>query len=282
MGGLGNQLFQIFAVISYAINNKQKIVFPYSDVLTTGIVRNTYWNHFLSSMKMFTTINPNNNITNETLLEFSRYIEPQFSFTPIPQFDVNDILLDGYFQSYKYFEMDKSTILSLIRVRKQKASIVDEFSEYIVTHLHTVSMHFRFGDYKDIPDCYPLLTLEYYRNALEYICKTRDISMLKVLYFCQEEDNEVVSRIIHDLTLLYPNILFTKVDDTISDWKQLLVMSSCNDNIIANSTFSWWGGYFNEYPSKIVCYPSRWFGPKLQHDVSDLFPTDWTRIVMNE
>ena len=69
------------------------------------------------------------------------------------------------------------------------------------------------------------------------------------------------------------------MDDFIPDWQQMLLMSICNDNIIANSTFSWWGSYFNENPDKIVCYPGVWFGPKLtQNNTVDLFPEDWKKI----
>jgi len=52
----------------------------------------------------------------------------------------------------------------------------------------------------------------------------------------------------------------------------------CDHNIIANSTFSWWGAYLNQNPSKIVCYPGTWFGPALKHDTRDLFPTDWVKM----
>ena len=69
-----------------------------------------------------------------------------------------------------------------------------------------------------------------------------------------------------------------KVDDSIEDYNQLMIMSMCNHNIIANSTFSWWGAYFNNNPDKMVCYPSIWFGPSLPHKTDDLFPPSWTKI----
>jgi len=61
----------------------------------------------------------------------------------------------------------------------------------------------------------------------------------------------------------------------------MLLMSVCDHTIIANSTFSWWGAYFNQNPGKMVCYPDTWFGPALKHDTRDLCPTDWIKTKIN-
>ena len=59
----------------------------------------------------------------------------------------------------------------------------------------------------------------------------------------------------------------------------MLLMSCCNHNIIANSTFSWWGAYFNNNTSKTITYPDQWFGPKLsEKNIDDLCPNDWNKI----
>ena len=74
------------------------------------------------------------------------------------------------------------------------------------------------------------------------------------------------------------NIRLIKAPDTIPDWKQMLLMSLCEDNIIANSTFSWWGSYFNRRKDAIHCYPSIYYGPAMAADVSDLYPDSWVKI----
>ena len=98
------------------------------------------------------------------------------------------------------------------------------------------------------------------------------------MYFCEKIDNEEVNAHILKLKEKFPFLYFIKIDDDLPDWKQMLLMSCCRHNIIANSTFSWWGGYFNQNVDKIVCYPALWFGSKISHNTCDLFPDSWKRV----
>ena len=84
---------------------------------------------------------------------------------------------------------------------------------------------------------------------------------------------------IAEIKYMVYGVTFVRADSTIGDWEQMLLMASCNDNIIANSTFSWWGEYLNQTPNKHVCYPTTWFGPSAKNDVTDLFPPEWQRIM---
>ena len=278
MGGLGNQLFQIFAAISYCLDNENeyRLLLPYSETLNIGIIRKTYWNNFLSGLKQFTNFTMQDTIPNQLLFTFPCYKETGFPYSPIPKIitDINQMLLFGYFQSYKYFEKNEEKIFNLIQMKEQQEQIKKEYFDN--KEDNTISMHFRLGDYKDIQDHHPLLTPIYYKNALYEILGNYKIdNNVKVLYFCQKEDNEIVNDFINNIKKDLPRIKFEKVDDKFEDWKQMLLMSVCDHNIIANSTFSWWGAYFNKYENKIVCYPSVWFGHKMIKDVSDLFPKTW-------
>jgi len=283
IGGLGNQLFQIFTVISYALQNKNKSSFLYTKKTMGMTDRNTYWDSFLSSLHIMLT--EKMSYTNINMIK-----EKAFSYEELPVISSSEnAFLSGYFQSYKYFEAYSSQIFRLIRLEKQKQdirSIVDANSntgsntDIKVDLDNTISIHFRIGDYKKIQDKHPILPLSYYVNSLHYIFNLVSINKpnLTVLYFCEQHDLEEVKQMIDELDEIYPGLTFQYVDFIQEDWQQMLLMSCCKYNIIANSTFSWWGAYFNVNYHKIVCYPSVWFGPGLHHYTKDLFPSDWISI----
>lgn len=288
MGGLGNQLFQIFATISYAIRHRHKFIFAYTETVPTN--RITYWNNFLLSLKIFTTANLIHRVSNNDINNMQTYDERVFEYNEIPAKPTDQIFkLYGYFQSYKYFEKEQNQIYSLIRLDKHKESIRNEVS-HLLNGPTVISMHFRLGDYKQLQGMHPVMPPVYFRDALSKIIEMGNISNARVIYFNEKEDNEIVHGFINYLDSHFKNngncqIEFVKVDDNIPDWKQMLIMSCCHHNIIANSSFSWWGAYLNSNTDKIVCYPSLWFG-ELMHaihghkDTADLFPPNWTKIQM--
>jgi hypothetical protein len=287
MGGLGNQLFQIFTTIAYGIEYQRNIVFPYSETLDVGIQRPTYWSSFLSSISSYTTLNPKYALSNRDLMMYPLFNITKFRYQRLPKIPYDRVMFQGYFQSYLYFEQYKEVLFNMINLDLQLSNIYSAYSSYFIENLVptsrcVISMHFRLGDYKEKQDCHPVLPYAYYHSALSAILSkdNRAIKTYRVLYFCEEEDNEHVTDIIARLKqeLTDCNIDFVKVDDTIADWEQMLLMACCDCNIIANSTFSWWGAYFNRSTTAIICYPSIWFGPSMPECVDDLFPGSWIKI----
>ena len=274
MGGLGNQIFQIFTTISYAIKTRQQFKFYNTKVLGGGstILRYTFWDTFFSRLKIFTT-------SDFPLLKVIK--EKDFTYNELPINEMtnnNNILINGYFQSYKYFAENYEIICRMIGLEQMKDALLKKMNYDLYILENSISMHFRLGDYKKIPEKYNILKREYYENSINYI-KNRNLSTnFTIFYFCEDEDISEVETTINYLKDNFPEYRFIRGEKSLSDWEQLLLMSCCNHNIIANSTFSWWGAYFNSFENKIVCYPSEWFGPDMQLDTKDLFPDDWIKI----
>ena len=272
IGGLGNQLFQIFTTISYAIKIKEKFVFFKTESTGGGAtkIRNTYWENLLYRLKPFLTVN----FQNYKLIK-----EKEFTFNDII-LEINDnkvnnsnTCLYGYFQSHKYFQNYYETIYKVLDIDNQKKTISKSYSDFELKN--TVSMHFRLGDYKLLPNVYPILAYEYYEKAFQRIQK-HNLIYLNILFFCEDEDLEEVNIIIEKLKNRFRHSGISRAPNTLKDWEQMLLMSCCNYNIIANSSFSWWGAYLNTNYDKIVCYPETWFVNNT--DTKDLYPLEWIKI----
>jgi hypothetical protein len=272
MGGLGNQLFQIFATIAYSFQKQTSFVFLKSDVLGGGTAtpRKTYWNDFLQSLEPFT--NPSLDYR-----AFSVLPERQFCYHPLIPYDANpNQLLRGYFQSEKYFSEEKDKIIKILRLEDIKRAVLAKYPNQFDI-LRYVSIHFRIGDYKTKQNYHPILSIDYYQRALESILEYQTVD--KAIVFYEKEDTEEVMKKIGYLASIFPTIVFESINTEVQDWEQLLMMSLCKHNIIANSSFSWWGAYLNENPEKIVCYPDVWLGSHLfTHDTKDLCPPSWKKI----
>ena len=271
MGGLGNQLFQIFAALSYALSNEFPIIFPYSETAFGKFTeRKVYWGSFLSSIQI---------LAKKMIPKFDMLREKGFTYSTIPKIFGKNIILFGYYQSYKYFEPKYEAICNMIGLQQKKSQVLEKYQHLNYDLSDSVSMHFRIGDYIDIQDKYPILIKQYYSDALKNIVEKVGISNIKhIYYFTEAKDLVEVQKLIAELAYEFPNLRFIYVSQIEEDWEELLLMGLCRHNIIANSTFSWWGAYFNDNPFKIVCYPSLWFGPSIPHNTKDLFPPSWTKI----
>jgi hypothetical protein len=166
-------------------------------------------------------------------------------------------------------------VIGLEKTREALTTKLNMTSEYFD---NIISMHFRIGDYKKIQHFHPLATYEYYDRSLQHLKKTQPTQTFTVLYFCEDEDIADVMVIVDRLSAKYSEYKFVRDENALADWEQLLLMSCCHHNIIANSSFSWWAAYFNTHKDKVVCYPSVWFGEVARNDTRDLCPPEWLRV----
>jgi hypothetical protein len=285
MGGLGNQLFQIFCTIAYSIKTKNPFWFSNKKQLGEfgqGItVRYTYWESFLKSLKPF--------IKNlEYTSDMYTIREKRFEYSSLEEIYIRDenVLLYGYFQSPLYFEEYKTHIFKMIKLNDNKEIVKQIYfnnnsnEDKYLDLSRTISLHFRIGDYKLYPDAHPILNIDYYNNALQYILNNNKICE-NILYFFEQKDIKEVTEKINILKQSFTNVNFIPINNSIGleDWQEMLLMSMCKHNIIANSSFSWWGAYLNDNTEKIVCYPELWFGSALKDKcIKDLFPKNWIKI----
>lgn len=273
-GGLGNQIFQIFATISCAIENKKQFIFLNLSRLggskTTKYTRYTFWETFFSDLKPFLISKlPIIHTINEKCFEYN--------LIDIHKIIEKDIMIIGYFQSYKYFQKNYDTICDIINFKNKRQQLLLKLNLSETYFENTISMHFRIGDYKNESQYHPIATYKYYENSLNYI-QSKSSNKFNIIFFCEEEDINDVNQKIENLRNKFGNYTFIHGDKNLANWEQLILMSCCHHNIIANSSFSWWGAYFNSHIDKIVCYPSIWFGTKLKHNTNDLCPSEWIKI----
>ena len=294
-GGLGNQLFQIYTTIAHADRiNSRFFFFNVTELKNSVTDRHTYWGSIFSKLQPF-LVNPEKikqediGIIREKGFTYSQLpIILTGDQTKRPRMQMQMQMLHGYFQSYKYFDEYCYTINRILRLDEHKVRLTNKYLK-LINDDQPISMHFRRADYKNLPKCYVLLDADYYKTALRRIIvattnpnqnQNKSKPLNKVLYFCEDQDLEDVDKMILDIKSEFPTIVFERADPELEDWEQLILMSLCRHNIIANSTFSWWGAYLNTSREKIVVCPTMWFGEAMRqsHDLKDIFPPDWMKI----
>jgi hypothetical protein len=135
----------------------------------------------------------------------------------------------------------------------------------------TVSIHIRRGDFSKKAETnlyHGILSSDYYKQAIEII--SSKINSPK-FYIFSDDINWAKEN------LIVPEAVYASGQISKTHFEDLYLMSQCHHNIIANSSFSWWGAWLNDNPEKIVIAPKNWFnkGPK---DTQDIIPGDWIKI----
>ena len=247
-GGLGNFLFQIAATYSYGASHDKDPIFSLDDAIIIHKPISNYHDNILHKIEFHPAVD---------IAGYTHYEEPHFHYSDIPYIDGN-VSLAGYFQSEKYFRGHRNLILELFDY-----DIPDtDYKQYLKGD--TCSVHVRRGDFLNLEGHHPFCGIDYYQNAFDVIGHDKKYLIFSDdLQWCRDH-------------FIGDNFIFIESG---YDFIDLHLMKSCKNNIIGNSTFSWWGAWLNQYKDKKVIVPSRWFGPaKSDHSTADLIPTDWITI----
>lgn len=248
-GGLGNQIFQYASAKSHSLKYNVEYRFETS----------SYNNDVLRNFELSKFPNIKYKILEQVDLNRSfKQINDNYIYNVFPN---DNIFLNGYWQSEKYFKEHKSIICDELSMSSDfRKNIIDKYPDIE----ESLSIHIRRSDYVHQEQHHPLQTLQYYKDSYDNI----------------NDDNIKVKIFSDDISWCKDNIKFNNVtyvegQDNLSD---LYTMSLCKHNIIANSSFSWWGAYLNKNSNKLVIGPSRWFGPNLPLNTKDIIPESWITI----
>jgi hypothetical protein len=243
-GGLGNQMFQIAATFALAWDNQDFCVFGNSHTPNQGNDAFSYKDNILYRVRL----------TKQLPKLDNKYQERSFLYNPI--WYQKEMMLNGYFQSPKYFDKYQKEIQSLFILPLEIKRLRSIYKKYL---RNSVSVHIRRGDYIGNENTKPL-DLDYYRKALDLYGPIGNLFVFS-----------------DDIEWAKANIVGccrTHYLDSMPDWECLYLMSLCKHNIIANSSFSWWGAYLNNYSKKKVVAPKEWFVEDSVLDSKDIYTSN--------
>ena len=232
-GGLGNQLFQICTVLTFA--NKYGYVPVFQNIKKTSKLRKTYWDRYIHNVKLIDT-NKFDNITNVVN-------ESTTNFTELSALRC-DCKLKGFFQNTQY--LNKSLLKSVIGLNASDEKIYNNKYKSFIENNITLGIHVRRGDYLD-SNYYVKLTKEYYEKAYTLI-KEKIKGKIKVFIF--SDDIEWCKT---NFTYITESVHYVNEDD----YMEHFILRNMANLIIANSTFSWWAAYLNDNHAQVIC-PKYW------------------------
>lgn len=253
-GGFGNQMFQYAAAFAYARKHGKKLYAP-----------------SLSKLKPFFNISASESSKNPHLYSHqSQALQKRLSdrkksgwnkFDTATYSNPHLTYLSGYMQDEDFFKEFADDIRTEFSFKNPPSpnnqKIIDQMKQE-----NSVCLHIRRGDY--IRNEYPLLSQTYYDNAIQYI-KNHDPDPIHLYIFSNDiEKAKSVFQTTENHTFIHNK----------SDIEDLRLMTHCRHNIIANSSFSWWGAWLNPNPDKIVIAPDKW---DYRHDWwgKEIIPPNW-------
>jgi hypothetical protein len=261
-GGLGNILFILCNGYSLSKENNMKLIvnFDYMDK-RKNVKEYKMFKNFKFIDRKFLSILKNVNV----------YREPEFKYNKPTIISDKINYIDGYFQSYKYFLNNVKEIKDLIF-----NNLKDEFDEMknnyneIKNNKNTVLIHFRRGDYVNLNDIHPVQELSYYQKSLELI--TKEIENIKLVVFSDDINYVKKLKFFNN----YDTYFVTEEDPE----KSFILMSMCDNFIIANSSMSLLAYYFRDNKDAICCAPAKWFGDKgPKYEIDDILENRINKII---
>lgn len=270
MGRLGNQMFQFASTLGIAQNLNLEAKFPLencSNPQMSGPFDPALGHNMdvkCDLLECF-NINPSYFIPSSEIRMRYVYQEQDFGYNKEVENLMDFCGLHGYFQTDKYFSGHRDLILSQLDFKQPYKDSASSYMENIrmsTKSSRIASIHVRRGDYVMSPDHHPVCSLEYYEKAISEMELEGDV---KFIIF--SDDTEWCKGVFFGDSYI--------VSDLDNPYIEMCAMSMCDNNIIANSSFSWWAAWLNKNPNKKVVAPSRWFGPLLNKNTSDVYCKGW-------
>lgn len=282
-GGLGNQMFQYACGKALATQNKTPLVVSLLHFnIETGKRKFELRNVFMINVE---EVKPDEyrkltlyyDIVNWLSYRLRRkgaqtskyFIENKFSYNQNIKKVGKDCYISGYWQSQKYFNFIEDIIRKDFTFHKPLEGKNIEIANRIEKS-NSISLHIRRTDYFT-SSVHHICSLDYYNKAVEIVS-----TKIKNPHFFVFSDD--INWAEENLKLPY-EMTFITDNNAEKSYIDMQLMSICKHNIIANSTFSWWGAWLNSNENKIVIAPKIWFvGKSMNNQTNDLIPEKWHRI----
>jgi hypothetical protein len=272
-GGIGNQMFQYATARCLSIKHKKKLVLD-TKLLLIRTENDTPRDFQLDYFKINadSIISKTSKIIRAIRFLSRLLLRPLSSDQQIYLFNIFlkcnlPVYLTRTFQKQKYFWEIKDILFEEFTL-KGDLSVDTREIENLIKNNESVSVHIRRGDYVKYCDFFSTCSKEYYINAMSTIREKTS----NPIFFIFSDDIEWVKQ---NIPIPYTHEYVS--NKKIKDYEELVLMSKCKHNIIANSTFSWWGAWLNQNIDKIVVAPKQWFVNKTS-DKLEIMPESWIQI----
>ncbi len=261
---MGNNLFQLASTYAISKRNGFNLVLSKECGVRDTSKRYGQPDYLEIPTLLENTFEYNENVNFKHVYHHNDYFGNDWGYNKINESD--ETLYYGFFQSDKYFadiDIPNEFILNQNITKDLKIIYSELFNK------RTIALHYRLsGDRVEssVQEYHKTVSKEYYEKALE------------IIKYDDKHDNVLV---ISDNIALSKDILqnnkFIYVDNKKDIFKDFILMTMCDDNIIGNSTYSWWGAYLNKNKNKkVVATKTEWFGPRNKHyNLDSAFPKEW-------